>query len=485
MREEENVIVLVFDALRSDHLGCYGGDTETPTFDSVAQEGAVFPAFTTGPGTSVSHASLYTGQYPREHGVTGQYINLPEDVPVVAEYLQERGYSTFGITGPSKMGSDWGYGRGFDELFEPYYDLPKPMSWESAYRSVVDNEYRNYLFRQLTKGGREKTRFKFNLLEKRVKNDLRKPFFVLCNFTTVHAPYDPPRPYKQNATPAYTRPDTFLVEYLTGSHGRTGLSDVRLERVANMCTTDGVGRYLADPDYLNQSEVRLLRGWYAACVRYLDDELGRFLRYYEKELSDDTYLILTADHGEQLGEHGVWEHSHFLYDETVKVPLIITGPGVSAREHSGFASHVDLFDTICDLCGIEPPDSSTGTSLFANGERDAVFMEYGQRDEEAFARNSGHGKYLDHPELGRLSAGRKAVRTHRYRLEVTSNGGETLYSLPQQRRVDNPPEEKVRSLRGMIFDTLGEGFGVWPEEQSAKRTGAEVRRNLRELGYIE
>jgi len=100
----------------------------------------------------VTHASLYTGQYPSEHGVTGQYIDLPDDVPVMASWFRDAGYDTFGITGPAKMGSDWGYDRGFDELYEHYYDMPSPTSWRNVSRSLVDRRFGRYFLRQLTKG---------------------------------------------------------------------------------------------------------------------------------------------------------------------------------------------------------------------------------------------------------------------------------------------------------------------------------------------
>ncbi|MDX1748616.1 MAG: sulfatase-like hydrolase/transferase, partial [Halobacteriales archaeon] len=78
------MIVLIFDTLRSDYLSCYGGDVATPSFESAADRGTLFEsAFGTAPGTPISHASLYSGQYPSEHGVTGQYISLPDDVPVM------------------------------------------------------------------------------------------------------------------------------------------------------------------------------------------------------------------------------------------------------------------------------------------------------------------------------------------------------------------------------------------------------------------
>jgi len=489
MMEQKKIIVLIFDTLRSDYLSCYGGETDTTAFQRAAGDGVLFEsAFGVAPGTPISHASVYSGQYPSEHGVTGQYLPLPEDVPVMAEWFRSTGYDTFGITGPSKMGSDWGYDRGFNELFEPYYDMPSPTSLENVYKALIDDNYRNYFLRQITKGGQERTRFKFNLLQKKISSDLDRPFFTLCNFTTAHGPYDPPRPYKTNATPGFTRPRLFLTEFLFDNHGKVEDPDIRFERIVNLQYGDGAGRYLANPDYLNEKEIKLLRDWYTASIEYLDDELDRFLEFYRRELIDDTILVLTADHGEQLGEHGLWEHSYYFYDETLKIPLIILGPDLpEGKRRADIASHVDMFDTLCDLCDIEPPTATSGNSLFGGENRTAAFMEYGERDLEDFGRESNiHGKHLSGEKLREFAAGRKAIRTEKYRFEVASNGTERLFTLPDQSLVSDPPEDVTSELRERLHETLGDDFGVWPEEEvSATSVDQQVEENLRNLGYIE
>lgn len=488
MASRPNVILLIFDTLRSDYLSCYNSSIETPSFGAAADDGIVFEsAFSVAPGTPISHASLYTGLYPGEHGVTGQYLSLPESVPVVAEWLQDVGYDTFGIAGPSKMGSEWGFDRGFEELFEPYYDLPDHTSWRNISKSIVDGRFRRYFIRQITKGGHERTRFKFQLLEETIESELDRPFFALCNFTTVHAPYDPPRPYKTQTTPTYSRPYWFLLEFLLDDHGTVSNPNIRLDRVMNIQTADGVGRYLADPQYLNDDEVELLRSWYAATVRYLDDELRTFLDYYRRELRDDTILVLTADHGEQLGEHGLWEHSHYFYDETLKIPLIIIGPDIPpGGRRTDLVSNVDIFDTLCDMCSLDSPESTSGISLFSDRERDAVFMEYGERDVEDFAETSGHGRYLDDAQLRQFCAGRKAIRTHSYRFEITSRGTEHLYSLPEQCIVPLAESDETDQLRNRLLDTLGEEFGICPEgDPDELEITTQVKDNLRRLGYID
>lgn len=485
-----NVVVLIFDALRPDYLGCYGGDSATPTFDTAAEEGVLFEsAFAGGPATPVSHATLYTGLYPSEHGVTGQYIPLRDDVPVIAEWLRDAGYDTFGITGPAKMGSDWGYDRGFDELYEPYYEFPPKTSLENLTKSIRDPRFRRYFLRKVTRGGADKTRFKFDLLRDRISNRLDRPFFALANLLTVHAPYDPPRPYKEQATPGFSRPRWFFLEFLLDRHGAFEDERLRPERITNAQTVDGMGRYLADPDYLNDAEVEVLRDWYRASVEYLDDEFSSFLEFYREELQDDTILILTADHGEHLGEHGLWEHSHYLYDETMSVPLIVAGPGVpEGVRKDQLASLVDIFETVCDLCDVPPPEGTSGRSLFGDTPRDAVFMEYGERDADDFRNNSGHGRYLDDDQLARFSAGRKAIRTQDYQLEITTDSTGRLLELPEQVEVEITSETvgTVESLRERLLETLGDDFGTWPEgDPEQVGLNHQVESNLRQLGYID
>jgi len=487
MDQGHNVILLIFDTLRSDYLGCYGSDTETAAFDSLAEEGVVFEnGFGTAPGTPVSHASLYTGQHPSEHGVTGQYILLPDDRPVVAEWFREAGYDTFGITGPSKMGSDWDYDRGFDELYEHYYDMPATTSWRNITKSLTDWRFGRYFLRQITKGGRDKTRFKFSMLRDRIAEGLSRPFFTVCNVATVHAPYDPPRPYKQESTPGFSRPQLFLTEFLMNNPGTIDDPDVRLERVMEQQRATGIGRYLADDDWLNEKEVELIRNWYGTTVEYLDDEFSRFLEFYRRELQDDTVLIVTADHGEQLGEHGLWGHSYYCYDETLKIPLVVAGPGVPEGERrTDLASHVDVFDTLCDLCGLEMPGTTSGHSLFGDAERDAVFMEYGERDEDEFA-GTAHGRFVDRGQRRRFCAGRKAIRTHDYRYELASDGSQRLLSVPEETELVDPPRDVRKRLHDRLLEAVSAEFGAWPEgDPDEQDITNQVQENLRQLGYIE
>lgn len=488
MADNPNVIILIFDTLRYDYLSCYDNKVDTPAFDKVANNGVLFEsAFACGPGTPISHASLYSGQYPSENGITGHYIPMPDDIPLIASWLNDSGYDTFGIAGPSKMGSDWDYDRGFNELYEPYYEHPSPTSLKNIPKSVKDPTFGKYFIRKIVNGGQDRTRFKFDLLQDQITSHLDNPFFALSNFTTVHTEYDPPRPYKEQATPEFSRPRFYFLEYILKNRGEIDNPEVRLDRIIHAQTADGVGQFLSDPNYLNNAEIEILREWYAACVKYLNDELEAFLDFYERELQDDTILILTADHGEQLGEHGLLVHSHYLFDETLQVPLLMMGPGVpKGVRRTDFVSLVDIFDTVCDLCEINPPNSTSGLSLFGGNERDAVFMEYGTRDIGNLKNKSSHGRYLTDEQLLQFSAGRKAIRTNDYLFEITSNDTEHLYKNPKQREIKNPPEEVVNPLRERLIKTLSKEFGTWPVgDPDEVGLNAQVEQNLRELGYID
>jgi len=222
-----------------------------------------------------------------------------------------------------------------------------------------------------------------------------------------------------------------------------------------------MGRYIADPDYLNSKEMSVLREWYGATVSYLNDQLANFFEYYKNELQSNTILILTADHGEQLGEHGLLGHSYKLFDETLHIPLIITGPNIPQGRSSALISHVDLFSTLCNVCGLDNIPNSNGLHLFSDETREAVFMEYGERNVNTFINKTAHGRYLSKEEAVELTAGRKAVRTKDYRFEMTSNGKEQLYEIPQNTKISSP--NIASDLRKRLVDELGEEFGAWPE----------------------
>jgi arylsulfatase A-like enzyme len=476
-----NVVLVVCDTLRPDLVSTYGGPVESDAFETLARRGTTFDrAYAAGPGSSISHAALFSGQYPSTSGVGGQ-VDVPADVPLVAAHLRDHGYETFGMPGPSRIGSHWGYDRGFDEYLEKWSDIPSSPTLTDLGRALDDPELVKPMpaevLRRLRYGDDNYTSYLLDVFERKVRA-LDGPYFAFLNLTTVHTPYDPPRPYKRRATPRLDRPRTGLGDLLGGTE-RFDADEVRLDRLTEAQVHEGVPRYYADRSYLTDAELDVLRSWYRASARYLDDQLSATLRALRDAGEfDDTVVVLTADHGEGLGEHGLLKHMYLHFESVLRVPLVVAGPDVPAGERrEEFASLVDVFPTVCDLTGVEPPVGLDGRSLFGGEPRSAVFAENGPR-----LLSDAYHDHLSPEALNHFRRGLKSIRTGDYLFTVDSAGEERLYVLPDEREVPLS-EGPVDELRTALWNELGDSFP--PGSQSDDQMSAAVESNLRRLGYLE
>jgi arylsulfatase A-like enzyme len=486
MSSPPNILLFVFDTLRPDFLSCYtdGSPIQTPNIDQVATEGTLFKnAFSAGPGTDISHSALFTGQFPSETGLIGGGKTIPKTLHFLPEQFSRAGYETFGISGPGKIRSDLGFDRGFDEYLEPYYDDLEPSFSPNYIRSVVfDSLVARDFIRTLWSGQDSLTSLKFDLLERELKR-AEDPVFAFVNFLTVHAPYDPPRPYKQRATPSLSRSRFYALDLLKSIIGFGGETieepDVRSDRVLRAANCLGQP-FHADPNWLTDRELETVRKWYAASVSYLDDQFGQFLSFLERtEMDENTIVVVCSDHGEHLGEHGLLYHADFLYDEVIQVPLILRGPGVpTALQREDLASLVDIFDTLCTLSSIESPDSTSSQSLFDGKERDAVFAEYGIRDMSKSTKQSD----LTEDKLVPYRRGLKCIRTPEHKLVIRSDDVTELYELPnEENRIEDTDVES--ELLKRLSETIGTKFRHFSDPLQSD-TDDRIRENLEELGYI-
>ncbi|ELZ98895.1 putative sulfatase [Haloferax mucosum ATCC BAA-1512] len=478
-----NVVLLIFDTLRVDALSCYSDDAvETPNIDRVAEEGVRFEnAFSAGPWTPPAHGTLFSGRWPSETGFTGGMPWMDESVPLLAEVLRDNGYDTVGVPGPAKMASATGLDRGFDWYYEAYEAVAKRPSAAWFKQLLTDPAIRRDFIRILTRGNDYYNELRIEKFQEGLA-ETTNPFFGMMNLTTVHAPYDPPRPYKEAETPELSRPRLPILEEFTTS-GSLDRDDVREDRVFGVADGEHIQdirlRYLDDRSYVTDSELGIVEQWYDASVRYLDDQVGRVLDWLEAQGKlDDTVLILTSDHGEYFGEHGGLSHGDFLYDEVLHVPLLISGPGVPSGEtREDLVSLADVFATVCGCCDVECPPTS-GIDLFGDEARDVVFGERAPTDERELAAADD----VSAETVTALELGRKSIRTTDYRFEIRSDGSEALYELPGETVVSDPDPELVESLRDRLVDTLGDGFGG--DDGGDREFSDAVERNLRELGYL-
>jgi arylsulfatase len=315
--ERPNIVLITLDTLRADHVSCYGYPRQTtPTLDRLAAEGVRFThAYSQSDHTNPSHTTILTGMYPRSHSVTSNRAALPLEVVNIPERLREQGYQTMGAVSSYHLGPDWQMDQGFDD----YYSI----TWERR------------------QGGQTTEVALEWLIEKR-----QEPFFMWVHYFDPHAPYLPPYPYNvlYQADPAYTpyRKPTSELQQPYNWVDRYGDWPAWAEDVAEVITQ------------------------YDGAIQYADLQVNRLLTYLdEHDLSDNTIVIVTADHGEGFGEHGVAYDHYGLYEEVVHVPLIIRAPGrlPAAQVVDELVGHIDLGPTLFGLLGLPIPEEMAGVDL--------------------------------------------------------------------------------------------------------------------------
>jgi len=315
-----NVILISIDTLRADHLGCYGDVRGTsPHLDRLAGQGVLFEnAFSPTAWTLPGHASMFSGLTPRRHGASRARTAIRADAPLLAELLSAEGYATAAVVNAPFMQAKFGFDRGFDS----FAYLPKLEVAAHQDRVLATLRDRD-----------------------------EAPFFHFFHYMSVHDPYAPEAAYNR-----------FVGEYDLPVRV-TGEKLLKLRRAI-----DGGERAL------NRDEVRFLNDLYTGGVLSVDARVGAILELLESEgLADDTVVILTSDHGEEFMEHGSIVHTKTLYDEVLRVPLIVRGPGVpeGGRVRS-LAALIDIVPTVLGLVGIDPPPGLDGIDLATVWRDDAI-----------------------------------------------------------------------------------------------------------------
>jgi arylsulfatase A-like enzyme len=303
-----NVVLITLDTTRADFLGAYGRPgNPTPHFDAVAAEGTRFDlAISTAAVTPVSHASILTGLDNPLHGLrvlsAKSGFRLRPGVPTLATVLREHGYRTGAVHSAFPVSSTFGFNAGFD-VFE---SVEGELSGEGPHRT--------WDVAKLQRRSDETTRIALDFVKA-----AKQPFFLWVHYWDPHdAVQVPPK------------------ELLPKNLWRKGV--------------DG------DPEPS--------RELYAAEVSYVDAQFGRLVSALrERGELERTIFVIVADHGEGLGDHG-WDHHRILYQEQIRVPLIVRIPGIrQAQSVQALVRTTDLFPTVLDRLGIVPPQPVSGESL--------------------------------------------------------------------------------------------------------------------------
>jgi arylsulfatase A-like enzyme len=318
-----NIVLISLDTVRADHLSAYGYfRPTTPQIDRLAAQGVLFEsAMAAAPWTLASHASMFTGLLPHQHGANW-FLPLDLRFRTLAEILNSSGYETAGFTSNLYYGQDgWGMGQGFETFEDDSASRRHNLAATFAGRALVQPFYQHVVHYDLfdRRDARELNADVFRWFERRSS----RPFFLFINYFDAHDPY------------------------LTGTAHDRRFGRISKTMVKQVNGIDGV-RVPEPPSAEDQAS--LVAG-YDNCVAFLDEQVGRLVeRLRQSPAWANTVVIITSDHGEAFGEHERYGHGWNVYKEATHVPLIFVGPGIpSGLRIAHLARTREIFPTVLDL----------------------------------------------------------------------------------------------------------------------------------------
>jgi len=337
------VLIISIDTLRADHLGCYGyapyAQPVSPRIDEFAKRGLLFEQCSTARGqTAPSLGSLMTGLYPSRHGVLDNGIPFRSGVRSLAQELMAAGYDAraFASFVPGSRNGKATLGIPPDHVLEV-----KKLHPDWAFSRCDEAAEQAFIhFAETRKGA-------------------AKPFFAWVHFFDVHQPYTPPPPFDTMFAGDYHGPLKLPAELATQEEREAWF----LQRVEKgVMAPRMVGRAPMDRD-----DAKYLVALYDGGVRETDERVGRILDALARTgLKEETLVIVTADHGEELGQHdSFWFHGNSVHAPVLHIPLIVSGPGVRAGRCDALIQNVDVMPTLLAWLGAPPPTATDGFSFAA------------------------------------------------------------------------------------------------------------------------
>lgn len=501
--DRPNVVLILIDTLRADHLSCYGYERRTsPCIDRIAEQALLYErAISSAAWTPPSHASLFTGCYPSRHGVDRSHLILDSDLVPLPEALKRNGYRTYGVSSNYWLSRETRFDRGFDEFVHSWQLLQTdgsnaPLKRQQRKQHVGLSisgpgapdrssfgcrmgDWANEQFERVTKRLRQSLHA-YDDGAWRVNHQVRRwlpkwrdsdqPFFAFLHYMEPHIRYAAPGRYRTMHVPR-------------------GCGEQRIQKV-----NQDPWRYLCGQAEMNHEDFVILRGLYDGEVSYVDQRVGQVYDWLRNTgLLENTLVIITSDHGENLGEHHLMDHAYCLYDTLLRVPLIVRGPGElsTIARITQQVQTLDLFATCLRLAGVNDREiwnQVQGETLFpseirGDGSRVAI-AEYlePQPSLEALRRRF---KGFDGARYDRTL---RMVRDGSFKYILGSDGRGELYDL----KADSGEEHDLIMEQPTRAAELRAALDVWlrsfkiaqPGEEESLELDDVTRRRLEDLGYL-
>jgi arylsulfatase A-like enzyme len=451
--DSPNIIWIVIDTVRVDHLSCYGYERNTtPNLDIIASEGILFDnAISAAPWTIPSHASMFTSTYTCEHNMHGSRPWLDDNFVTIAEVLSAYGYETYGFSNNALVAPRYNFNQGF-KVFEATWGGKKKIELELQ---LVDQLRARRYLRRLFRSGEQTTAVGekvYDVIEdkgaKRTNETVKswisdvseqeKPFFVFINYMEAHSPYQPP--------------ESFAVEYLPDNVDMNTALRLRYKEAQFMT---GVMQY-------DETDFDIFRALYDGEISYLDFRIGELIDYLrETEILDNTILIINSDHGENFGEHGLMNHQFCVYDTLIHVPLIIRYPSAfeAGSRVTEVVETVDIFPTILDIVGIDGYNKAQIRGHSLTEEREQSLPGYAISEHRVWLSALERIRDANYQfDTSVFARDLEAIRTDEFKYIWSPCGKEELYNIRQDpQELDNLIESKpevANELRSLLWQTL-------------------------------
>ena len=357
--DRPNIVLIVLDTLRARNMSLYGYPKRTtPFLEEIAAKSVVFRnAYAAAPWTLPSHASIFTGLYPSRHNANKKGHYLKEDILTLAEYLKSKGYSTASFSANPWVDDRFRMLRGFDRKYrfwnrmDDHKNKAIPKILRRGFNSL-EYRLRGIVF--------DKGAVRIN---RKISEELKsseKPFFYFINYMETHAPYLPPRRYKMRFSRNLTR------------------------RVLSRISKITINEYeyvFGGRIFPSSSELEILESLYNDEIAYLDDRLNElWMTLRNQSLLENTVIFITSDHGDNIGDHQLLNHELSLYDNLLKVPLMIFYPSILDRKMKDErVENKQIFATVIrEIFGENPTErikSANTISLISDEKPESIYAE--------------------------------------------------------------------------------------------------------------
>lgn len=459
-QENPNVIFILIDALRADHLSSYGYQRNTsPYIDSIAREGVLFRnAISSAPWTVPSVTSMFTSLYPSVHGVLKHSQTsmgmLNNDYVTLAELLLEGGYETAGI-----VSNPWlNRGININQGFKTY----RMVDWKNA--SEVTSEALSWLDR------RSSSPFLLSWLDKRPII----PFFLYVHYMDVHAPYNNV-PQSYNRLFAENRENLF----------KRNISEEELKKMPS---------YWGIKD-VNKMDLNSYITPYDQKIRFVDDEIKNLINKLETtDLLDNTLIVIVSDHGIQFLEHGRWDMGGNLHDENIHIPLIMKFPRKLPRNYiiDNQVRSIDIMPTLLEMLNFSAPDNINGESLLP------LIYKKEKINLDAFSEAVYDYEDVNNKLIENINNQIQSLRTNEFKIiydhDISSlrrglyfydlkMDSKESFNLTQNNKYKNQFERLYNRLNYIIKEN--NGLVKYYEKNQTVELNKETKDKLKSLGYIQ